>query len=247
MGHCLRRYGSLAMSVKEQLRFLRRLPAVLLGRDFFFHTAAGHHGHVERLGSIYGGWNIITDGIGRDSLVYSFGVGEDASFDLSLAKRFGLCVHAFDPTPKSITWVRSQHFTDQFNFHEFGLAAVDGEVPFNLPTNPHHVSYTILNRPSSCDRAIHFPVKRLRTIMNLLGHTRIDILKMDIEGAEYDVIDDLYVSSIRPTQILVEFHHRFPGVGIARTKASVARLKEMGYTLFAVSSSGEEFGFVHGN
>jgi FkbM family methyltransferase len=226
------------------LRLIRRVPAVLFGRDIFFRPTAGNHGHSERFGSAYGGWNIITDRIGINSIVYSFGVGEDASFDLALVAKFGLRVHAFDPTPKSIEWVRSQHFGEQFVLHEFGLANVDGEIAFNPPENANHVSYTILDRPATCNRAIRFPVKKLQTIMDLLGHTHIEILKIDIEGAEYGVIQDLLKYNIRPEQILVEFHHRFPGVGIAKTKAAIAQIKEMGYALFAVSSSGEEFSFV---
>jgi FkbM family methyltransferase len=171
-------------------------------------------------------------------------VGEDATFDLALVSRYGLCVHLFDPTPKSIEWVRSQDFPEQVVFHDYGIAAEDGEISFNPPENPAHVSFTVLNRPSTCDRAVKLPVKRLPTIMNELGHQRIDILKMDVEGAEYDVIDDLCGCEVRPGQILVEFHHRFPGVGIAKTKASVAQIKGIGYDLFSVSSNGEEFGFV---
>ena len=228
----------------ELLRLIRRAPAVLFGRDIFFRPAAGCHGHIERFGSAYGGWSIITDKIGQNSIVYSFGIGEDASFDSSLAARFGLCVHAFDPTPKSIDWVHSQHFNESFVLHEFGLADVDGEVAFNPPENATHVSNTILDRPATCDRALNFSVKRLQTIMDLLGHTHIDILKMDIEGAEYGVIQDMRKCNIRPDQILVEFHHRFPGVGIVKTKAAISEIKGMGYVLFAVSCSGEEFSFV---
>ena len=40
--------------------------------------------------------------------------------------------------------------------------------------------------------------------------SRIDILKMDIEGAEYDVIDDIINSPVPIAQVLIEFHHRFP-------------------------------------
>ncbi|MRS01690.1 FkbM family methyltransferase [bacterium] len=229
----------------EYLRRLRRVPAVLLGKDIFFHPTTGYHGHVERFGSASCGWSIITDGINQDSVVYSFGVGEDASFDISLVNRFGLRVHAFDPTPKSIQWVRSQKFADQFALHEIGLAAIDGDVTFNPPEDPKHISHTILNRPSTSARAISVPVRRLRTIMNDLDHMHIDILKMDIEGAEYDVIDDLRATGIRPGQILVEFHHRFPDVGIAKTKAAIERLKAMGYALFSVTSNGEEFGFIN--
>jgi len=230
--------------IKEYWWWLRRVPAVLLGRDIFFRTTSGYHGQVERFGSAACGWSIITDGIGSDSVVYSFGIGEDASFDISLVNRFGLCVHAFDPTPKSIEWVRSQTFVDKFVLHEFGLAAVDGEVTFNPPDNPMHVSHTILDRPSTRARAISVPVKKLKTIMSALGHTHIDILKMDIEGAEYAVIDDLVKCGIQPKQILIEFHHRVSCVGIAKTKTAVAQLRSMGYALFSLSSNGEEFGFV---
>lgn len=234
-----------APPITKCLHLLRRLPAVWRGQDAFIRPTAGCFGHVERFGSRYGGWSIITDGLRRDSVIYSFGVGEDVSFDLALVARTGLCVHAFDPTPKSIAWVRAQNLTAQFVLHEFGLAAVDGDVVFNPPQNPAHVSCTMLDRPSTSASAIHVPVQRLSTIMNSLGHKRIDILKMDIEGAEYAVIDDLDQGNIRPGQILVEFHHRFPGVGIARTKASIVQITQMGYDLFAVSSSGEEFAFVH--
>ncbi len=231
-------------SMKEYLRWLRRFPAVLLGRDVYFRAASGRNRRVERLGSACAGWSVLTDRLGPDSIVYCVGVGEDISFDLSLMNRFGLCVHAFDPTPKAIKWVRSQNLSERFVLHEYGLAAVDGEVNFNPPENPNHVSHTILDRPATRDLAIRIPVKRLQTIMQELGHAHIDLLKMDIEGAEYAVLDDLLECGIRPRQILVEFHHRFPDTGVSKTKASVAKLGSMGYILFSVSDNGEEFGFV---
>ena len=77
-----------------------------------------------------------------------------------------------------------------------------------------------------------------------LGHAHIDILKMDVEGAEYDVIKDIYKSDIRPEQVLVEFHHRFPGVGITKTKEAVDCIKSMGYQLFSVSATNEEYCFI---
>ena len=39
------------------------------------------------------------------------------------------------------------------------------------------------------EKYIDVNVKKLRSIMNELGHTRIDLLKMDIEGSECDVIE----------------------------------------------------------
>jgi len=198
----------------------------------------------KRFGSEYGGWEVATDSLTPQTVVYSFGVGEDASFDTALIEHYHLTIHAFDPTPKSISWVRKQGFPRNFVLHEYGLAAFDGTVSFNPPVNPDHVSHTLLDRPSTQEKSIKVPVKRLKTIMSELGHQHIDILKMDIEGAEYDVIRDIYDSGIRPAQILVEFHHRFPGVGVGMTKQAISRIRSMGYGLFSVSSSKEEYSFI---
>ena len=199
---------------------------------------------TERFGSDYGGWEVAVEHIGAGSVVHSFGVGEDASFDTALIARFGLTIHAFDPTPRSIAWVAAQGFTHRFVMHAYGIAAFDGEVSFNPPENPEHVSHTLLDRPATRARAITVPVKRLRNIMPSLGHDRIDIIKMDVEGAEYDVIKDIEASDIRPRQVRVEFHHRFPGVGVRKTRAAIARLRSMGSRLFSVSAGQEEFCFI---
>lgn len=198
----------------------------------------------ERFGSDYGGWDVVIEGLNSRSVVYSFGVGEDASFEMGLIQKYGLLVHAFDPTPRSIDWVNRQHFPDNFVMHDYGIAAFDGEAFFNPPENPDHVSHTILDRPATKSNAISVPVKRLGSIMREIGDRHIDVLKMDVEGAEYEVIRDIQRSDIRPGQILLEFHHRFPGVGIERTLESIEVIRSMGYGMFSVSASREEYCFL---
>lgn len=228
--------------MRDALRRIKTLLHVAASKEFLVRLDVVCR--KETLGSAYGGWDIVTDGLNAQSVVYSFGVGEDASFDMALIDRFGLTVHAFDPTPKSIEWVKRQGFSNRFVLHEYGIAAFNGTVAFNPPENPAFVSYTLLERPSTAARAIQVPIRRLSTIMEELGHDRIDLLKMDIEGAEYDVIEDIERSGVRPRQILVEFHHRFPGVGIEKSKEAIARLRTMGYQLFSVSVTNEEFSFI---
>src|SRR5262245_14315827 len=48
------------------------------------------------------------------------------------------------------------------------------------------------------------PAERLPTIARRLGHQRIDVLKIDIEGGEYAVLDDLLRSGPAVRQLLVE-------------------------------------------
>jgi FkbM family methyltransferase len=223
-------------------RKMKWLINYLLRRDFFIRV--DKLCEIERFGSKYGGWVIAPKRINSESIIYSFGIGEDASFDVDMIQRFGVKVHAFDPTPKSIEWVHRQNFPANFILHEYGLADFDGESLFNPPENPHYVSYTILERPSTKMNAICVQMKKLETIMKDLGHTKIDLLKMDIEGAEYRVIEELINSNIRPNQLLIEFHHRFPGVGIKKTKDAIEKLRKIGYSLFSISESHLEFSFV---
>lgn len=79
----------------------------------------------EHFGSQYGGWDVATDYINLDSIIYSFGIGTDASFDSEIINRYQVVVHTFDPTPKSIDWVKKQDFSDNFILHEYGLADFD--------------------------------------------------------------------------------------------------------------------------
>jgi FkbM family methyltransferase len=157
--------------------------------------------------------------------------------------KFGVTIHAFDPTPKSAAWLKTQNLPETFIFHQTGLAAYDGFAEFALPDNPEHVSASILKKNSK-QGYFKADVKTLETIMKELGHTKIDILKMDIEGAEYDVIDNILSTKSEIRQILIEFHHRFANVGIDKSKNAIKKLRNAGYKIFDVSASGEEISFI---
>lgn len=196
------------------------------------------------LGSEYGGYAVCADRITERSVVYSFGVGEDVTFDLAIMQRFSVTVHAFDPTPRSIAWVEKQSLPDRFVMHPWGLAAYDGVARFSPPEDPAHISHTVLERSRASGPAIEVPVHRLSTIAERLGHERIDVLKMDVEGAEYEALDDILRSSLPVGQILVEFHHQLEGVPLARTESCIDKLNQAGYRAFWASGTGREYAFV---
>lgn len=194
------------------------------------------------LGTQYGGYGVVLDRLGPDSVVYSFGIGEDISFDLELIARTGCRVVGFDPTPRSVGWVRSQMLPEEFTFQAVGLAHYDGHATFAPPANPLHVSHSMV---ASAPSSVTFPVRRLHTLMSELGHKTLSVLKMDIEGAEYGVLDDLVDSRLRPEQILLEFHHGMYGIDVSRTDASLRRLRAAGYCVFDVQPTGREFSLLH--
>ena len=196
------------------------------------------------LGTEYGGYAVCPTGIDQRSVVYSFGVGCDVSFDQELISRCGVTVHAFDPTPRSIEWLKTQTLPERFVFHPWGIADFDGLARFHAPKEPTFVSHTLLDSGNADAGSVEVPVMRLRTIMSQLGHERIDILKMDIEGAEYGVLSDVLGSGIPIGQILLEFHHHRPGVALAKTQAAVDALERAGFRAFHESRSGYEFSFL---
>lgn len=198
---------------------------------------------TEHLGSTYGGYDVCREHLGPDSLIYSAGIGEDVSFDLDAITRFGAQVYAFDPTPRTIDWLKTQNLPTNFHFYPEGLAGHDGVAAFTPPANPDYISHTLLDRPAT-EAILEVPVYTLQTLMQRLGHTHIDVLKMDIEGAEYDVIDHLLDAQLDIRQIVLEFHHRFPDIGIEPTRQAVARLHAAGYRIFDIGPRGEVYGFV---
>lgn len=218
---------------------------VLIGRDFY----QGRQLRRSRMtfGNRYAEWTFCPDPLHEQSVIYSFGVGEDISFDLELMEHFRLEVHAFDPSPRSIDWVRQQELKKGFHFYPFGLAGSDGKLSFSEPGEPGIQSLKLsrsLRDPEAGRSTMELPVHRLSSIMKKLKHEQIDMLKMDIEGAEYEVIEDIISSAVPITQLLIEFHHRFEHIGVGRTRTAISRLNEAGFRIFHVSASGEEMSFI---
>jgi hypothetical protein len=99
--------------------------------------------------------------------------------------------------------------------------------------------FTMIAEDACREDAIEVPAFCLSSIATRLGHARIDLLKMDIEGAEYEVLEELLASPIKPNQLLIEFHHRFPTIGLEKTADMIRRLQMAGYKIFAISETGQ--------
>jgi FkbM family methyltransferase len=199
---------------------------------------------LRRIGSDYGGYFVDSSLIPPDPVVYSLGVGEDISFDLSLIEQYGCTVYAFDPTPKVKNWIESQRLPAHFCFQEIGMADFDGETDFYLPPKPDFISHSMMRARQYSQDSIRVPVTKLSTAMGRLRHSRIDILKMDIEGAEYAVVNDLIKDHIEVGQILVEFHHRLSSVGIAKTRAVLSALDDYGLKICYICPRMEVFTLI---
>jgi len=199
-------------------------------------------------GNEYGGFYVCPKLLNSDSIVYSFGIGEDISFDSAIINKHNCQVFGFDPTPKSIKWVESEPRSEQFQFYKYGISEQNGFTDFYLPKNKEHVSGSAITQKNvDLMRKVTVEMKSLTAITEMLGHQHIDVLKMDIEGSEYGVIENILNTKVAINQILIEFHDRLFEDGTARTKRAIKQLNRHGYELFGVSDSYEELSFVKGD
>ncbi len=202
-------------------------------------------GSIQWYGTQYGGFYVKKDLIGPQSIVYSFGIGEDISFDLEVIERHGCRVFAFDPTPRSIQWIGQQSLPAQFQFYGYGLHTETGEVTFNLPRNKKHVSGSVVDIETlDSSNSIKVPMRSFADIIAEMRHDKIDVLKIDIEGSEFSVIESILSSGVDITQILIEEHQRFFPDGAEKLKQLFELFTLNNYLLFASSPSGQELSFV---
>jgi FkbM family methyltransferase len=229
------------ITFKDCLRTLRREYHVRAGKSPNTHVQV--RVTKEKHGSVYGGWVINPDLISKDSIVYSFGIGNDISFDLSIIHKYGVNVYAFDPTPKVKDWLAAQDLPAEFIYEGVALSDKNGNMKFYKSANPNYISHSSV-AINEQDDFVEVPALRLDSIMKDLGHTHLDILKIDIEGAEYPVLKDILDSGVRIDQVLVEFHHFFSAFSKTDTEDITRLMNAKGYKIFYISPNGYEYSFI---
>jgi FkbM family methyltransferase len=223
---------------------------------------------LTRIGTTYGGWLLPKDHqLTSSSVCYLAGAGEDISFDCSLVEQFGVQARILDPTPKAISHFEgltaavnsgerfainksptefysiSQEQFSSIRFLPFGLAGDDIEMKFYFPRDPNHVSCSTLNLQQT-DTWFCAQCFRLSTLMRVQGDATIDLLKMDIEGGEYVVIDDLISSMLLPRVLLIEVdeaHTPLDDGAMGRINDRIRRLEDAGMHCIAVDGCNATF------
>jgi FkbM family methyltransferase len=202
---------------------------------------------LEFHGNAAGGWMIRRDSLDARSVVVDVGIGEDAAFSESIIRKYGCVVTGFDPTPRAIEYVKRLN-NDRLKLVERGLGVRAGTAPFFLPNNEAHVSGSLTREAHLGLQQIEVQIATLPQVFETLDCDRIDVLKLDIEGSEFEVIQSeefrQYAPRIR--QLCVEFHHRWAGRGKQSTERAVRVLQSLGFKCAWYSrSTNEEFLFVN--
>jgi FkbM family methyltransferase len=225
----------------DWLRYCKRVVRTGLGTDHLLSPELQLA--TRRLGSEYGGWVVAVEPLARASrpIVLSFGLGDDISFDEEITRLYGARVYGFDPTTESLSWIAARGKPPNMKVYPIGIASFDGRQRFSLPTHENRGNFSA---KATDGRQIVCDVMRYDSILALLDLRHVDVLKLDVEGSEFDVIGDILASPILPIQLLVEFHHRLHDIHVTQTRKTVSMIQESGFSLFAVSPGGQELSFI---
>ncbi|KAM3602466.1 uncharacterized protein V6R79_004669 [Siganus canaliculatus] len=152
--------------------------------------------------------------------VYSFGLGvDDRSLERSLS-RAGCEVHCFDPSLK-------QPHLQQADMWLHRLS-VDWRDP----------------NPAIVAQRQYANTKKLATILNDFGHRQVDVLKADMESAEWKILENLVLEGVLDSvsQLMLELHLHWAGFEVGGDDPAVVRywfslLKELEHANFRLFRS----------
>jgi FkbM family methyltransferase len=116
--------------------------------------------------------------------------------------RFGMNteVLAFEPNPVAIEAFKKVHNKKNVKLHENAVASFEGEIELGI--NPENSIVSSVNM--NTENKIKVKTVTLKSAMDLQGWAEADLLKVDIEGGEYDLIANTEDFPFR--FILLEFH-----------------------------------------
>jgi len=92
----------------------------------------------------------------------------------------------------------------KFKYYNMGLWNCQTELKFYHQTNPKYVSQSFINNMFGSE----YNIVKTTTIKDIMAeneHNRIDLLKLDIEGAEIEVLNNMLDDRIFPKYLCVEF------------------------------------------
>jgi FkbM family methyltransferase len=173
-------------------------------------SAAGgpalHNARVEEWVAVRGDETLRLDyDLGPDSIVLDLGAYQGA-FAHDIGTRYGSRLYLSEPVPQFIDQLRVRFAGDpKVTILPFAMGGQDGELSLSLDADA-----TSMFKAGAA--AVVAPVRAIDKVLDELGVDRVDLLKINVEGAEYDILEALvrsgWISRVRDIQ--VQFHDFVP-------------------------------------
>lgn len=127
-----------------------------------------------------------------------------------LAHRFPRArIYAFEAVPANVELLRLNAAAyPRITACPVALGAADGDVEIHFSDNPHNFGgFSFSQQGSDSNRKLWVQRRNIGTVLNELGVEQVDMIKIDTEGAEYDILTALAEDVLRRvTWITGELH-----------------------------------------
>ena len=149
-------------------------------------------------------------------------------------------IHAFEPHPHAFRLLERNVEANGWDHVHARRAAVsdhDGEAAFYFHKNRGALVNSLHASRGGPQRMI-VETQRLSTLLTTLD--RVDVVKIDVEGAEWDILADLCATDTlgRPSRYIIEYHHQVGGDS-PRLTAFLRPFEEAGFRYQVGASIGD--------
>lgn len=171
--------------------------------------------------------------IKSNSVVYSLGVLNDTSFDKAIADEAGCQVHLFDPSIIATRHIKAMA-NKNFIFQEVAVWNKPSSMTFYTPTYGGSPSM-VFDHPG---RQFEANCKTLPMLMNEYGHSSINVIKLDVEGAAPTILHHMLDAAIYPEQVIVELERKKTKsvrdflAFFRETDDLISRFRSLGYQVY---------------
>lgn len=197
---------------------------------------------LVQYGSGHGKYKLpqIENNTNNQKWILSAGVGDNITFDLEFLKK-NYNVVFIDPTPKSIEYfnneIKKYNFKGKFEFFPQGLWEKKEKLKFFF-SDKKVISNTISNYNKS-NHYVTISTCTIDDVKSKIGIKDFYIIKLDIEGSEYEVINYMKKKGIKSTFLLIEFdflkHHNI-FLSLQKLFLSLKRIRSLGYVLLNIDN-----------
>ncbi len=128
-----------------------------------------------------------------------------------IKRRYNPCIHIFEPDEASFRELQGVFGSDpRVTCHRFGLAGSERTATLRHS----HMGSTIFDSsPAKGKKTSEIRLRDIRTVVEELGVAEVDLIKINIEGGEYELLDRLIEAGLLPRfkRVRVQFHEWIPG------------------------------------
>jgi FkbM family methyltransferase len=190
-----------------------------------------YDGEILELGSDYGSWTIPTDPIDRGWICWCVGAGGDVSFERELLSRGVAMVRSFEPDEEYIGRIAVPvEDRSRFTAYQLAITPSDGPVRMQRTHIPGSRSLSPVDLYDTHEY-VEMPGRSLRSLMDELGDERIDLLKVDVEGGEYELLPGLDLAGMGVRIFCTQLHHTG---SVRQARELVAGVRGQGFRLVVV-------------